>query len=143
LKPSGLRWLFRVKDWTGLAGGISDVAHKGIGAENILLAVTRGNEYLRYIDGAFLGIAHDSMLRAGHADLFVDVAASQASFSHFTTYPVWMVLLNEAGSEWQILAQRPIIRQAGAAWHRQGAAGTPDPAGVSRIYHDGWGSVRE
>ncbi|HEX6797020.1 MAG TPA: hypothetical protein VF116_04810 [Ktedonobacterales bacterium] len=88
-------------DWHYLAGGSSAAIHKGASAANTLLAITRGQDYVLYVNGAFVGSASDgdpdvygnaphvgtmTTPHQGRAGVYLADGATTGVFTNFAVY---------------------------------------------------------
>jgi hypothetical protein len=79
-------------DWTYLAGDYeSSAVHAGLNASNTLLAVTRGDGYLLYVNGHLVESGQfddaDNVPNHGYTGVYLDDGAMQGAFSNFSVYP--------------------------------------------------------
>lgn len=90
-------------DWHYLGGGSSAAIHKGPGAANTLLAITRGQSYVLFVNGSFAGAATDgdpdvygsapqigtmTTAHQGYAGVYLADGATTGVFSDFAVYRV-------------------------------------------------------
>ncbi len=92
-------------DWHYLSGGNSSAIHRGYDASNTLLALTRGQTYVLYANGVFLGAASDgdpdvygpdaaqtvgtmTTLRQGSAGVYLADGVTTGVFTDFAVYRV-------------------------------------------------------
>jgi hypothetical protein len=78
-------------NWTYLAYGASAAIHIGDLQPNKLLAITRGGQYLLYINDQLVGSYYDSdhiTPRRGYAGVYVNQANTEGIFTNFTVHQV-------------------------------------------------------
>ncbi len=90
-------------DWHYLAGGDSSAVRKGYDATNTLLAITRGQSYVLYVNSVFVGAASDgdpdvygngstvgtmSTPHQGHAGVYLADGVTTGVFTDFAVYRV-------------------------------------------------------
>lgn len=93
LSPSGMWYLARY----GLSQNLgmelysfqgSGYAHKSAGAANRLTLVTRGNDYICYINGQFVGTFHGAPSESGGAGVIIETDGTiTGAFTDFAIYP--------------------------------------------------------
>lgn len=76
-------------NWHELADGHSTAIHLGVSAINRVAVLMRGNHFLLYANGAFLGAATDeSAPTSGPAGVYVNNDSPGGQFSDFAVYPL-------------------------------------------------------
>lgn len=74
--------------WMILASGTSKAIQVGAGTSNTLLVVMRGDEYMCYVNGHWVGAATDDTLTTGAVGVYVNDATTEGVFTDFRVYPL-------------------------------------------------------
>ncbi len=77
-------------DWSAIQWDQpSDAIHRGEGAANTLFVIVRGDTYLCYINGHYVGLVKDNSIQPprGHVGLYVNDGATTGVFTNIAVYP--------------------------------------------------------
>jgi hypothetical protein len=89
-------WNYRFVDgnpdhtWRFLDEGHNNAIRTGSGAENRLLVLMHGGQYICYVNGQFIEVYsddHNETPRYGHMGIFLYNGATEGVFTNFTVYP--------------------------------------------------------
>ena len=82
--------LLALVGWQYIRGGQSAAIHRGVGASNRVAILMRGDTYVHYVNGTFIGAGTDSSApSSGAAGVYVNSDAAGGQFSDFAVYPVY------------------------------------------------------
>ncbi|GEM_PF-2258157 len=83
------------ENWDYLADGISNAIHSGLDATNTLLVIIRGDTYLLYANGQYLGSSGEisgyssrNLPESGHMGVYLNDGAAIGAYTNFAVYPV-------------------------------------------------------